>query len=133
MNGSHTGSVLLRSYENVINMLNLQTKLVRLVTDNAANNLKAFENFLILGFEHYFDHENIDENEAGSDADLDVFNDEDDNENSFTQVIHNNDDMNVIESTKQSFDNIAIHRDFLRIRCFAHTLQLMVNDRLKVP
>lgn len=37
----------------------------------------------------------------------------------------------MIESVKQSFDNVAANSDFLRIPCFAHTLQLVVNDGLK--
>ena len=60
-----------------------------------------------------------------------MFSDEDDNENSFTLITHNNDDINVIKSIKQSFNNIAINNDFLRTSYFAHTLELVVNDRLK--
>lgn len=52
MYGSHSANVLLQTYENIINMFDIETKLVRLVTDNASNNLKAFQNLIIPGFEH---------------------------------------------------------------------------------
>ena len=38
------------------------------MTDNAANNLKAFENLIVPDFEHYLDHENINDDETESDA-----------------------------------------------------------------
>ena len=37
----------------------------------------------------------------------------------------------MIESIKQSFDNVVANRNFLQIPCFVHTLQLVVNDELK--
>ena len=37
----------------------------------------------------------------------------------------------MIESIKQSFDNVAANSDFLRIPWFVHTLELVVNDELK--
>ena len=38
--------------ENIINIFDIQTKFVRLITDNAANRLKAFQNLILPGFEH---------------------------------------------------------------------------------
>ena len=49
MHGSHSATLLSRTYENIIN---IQTKFVRLMTDNAANSLKAFQNLILPGFEH---------------------------------------------------------------------------------
>ena len=37
----------------------------------------------------------------------------------------------MIESSKQSFDNVVANSDFLRISWFVHTLELVVNDELK--
>ena len=37
----------------------------------------------------------------------------------------------MIESIKQSFNNVASNSDFLRIPWFVHTLELVVNDELK--
>ena len=109
MHGSRSSTVLLKTYENIINIFDIQTKLIRLTTDNPANNFKAFQNLILPYFEHYFDDEN-DGDETTSD---------------------NNNDINVIESIKQSFDNVVANRDFLRIPCFVHTLQLVVNNELK--
>ncbi|CAF1482350.1 unnamed protein product [Rotaria magnacalcarata] len=131
LHGSHTANLLLQTYENVISMFDIQTKLVRLVTDNAANNIKAFENLIIPGFEHYFNIEDDDNDEIESDIDLDGFSDDDDaKEESYHQVIHDN-AINIIESIKHSFDNVAANSESLRIPCFAHTIQLVVNDGLK--
>lgn len=125
---SHTGNLLLHTYENVVGMFDIQSKLVRLVTDNAANNIKAFENLIIPGFEDYFS-EDDDNDEKGSDIDLDNFID-DDGDESVSTVIDNN-DLHMIELIKNSFDNVTANNESFRIPCFAHTLQLVVNDGLK--
>ena len=52
MHESHSATLLLRTYENIINIFYIQTKFVRLMTDNAANSLKAFQNLILPGFEH---------------------------------------------------------------------------------
>ena len=52
MHGSHSATLLLRTYENTINICDIQTKLIRLMTDSAANSLKAFQNLILPGFEH---------------------------------------------------------------------------------
>jgi hypothetical protein len=127
--GSHTANLLLHTYENVVSMFDIQSKLVRLVTDNAANNIKAFENLIIPGFEHYFDSEDDDNDEKESDIDLDNFSD-DDGDETVTTVIDNN-DSHMMELIKNSFDNVATTNESLRVPCFAHTLQLVVNDGLK--
>ena len=57
--------MLLQTYENIVNGFEIQTKVVHLVTDNAANNIKAFQNLIIPGFEHYFDVEDDDNEEKG--------------------------------------------------------------------
>ena len=57
--------MLLQTYENIVNGFEIQTKVVHLVTDNAANNKKAFQNLIIPGFEHYFDVEDDDNEEKG--------------------------------------------------------------------
>ncbi|CAF4677463.1 unnamed protein product, partial [Rotaria socialis] len=106
---------------------------VRLVTDNAANNIKAFENLIIPDFEHYFNIEDDDNDEIESDIDLDGFSDDDDDdakEESYNQVIHGN-AINIIEPIKHSFDNIAANSESLRIPRSAHTIQLVINDGLK--
>ena len=58
MHGSCSVTVLLQTYENIIKIFDIQTKLIRLTTDNAANNFKAFQNLILPHFEHYFDDEN---------------------------------------------------------------------------
>ena len=84
----------------------IEEKLVRIVTDNASNNLKAFKDLIVPGFEVYFEPEG-DEEEEMSD-----------------------------EEEPQSHDQrnsliIDEHQERLRLPCFAHTLQLTVCDGLK--
>ncbi len=129
LHGSHTANMLLQTYENIVNVFEIQPKVVRMVTDNAANNIKAFKHLIILGFENYFDIGDDDNDENGSDIDLDGFSD-DDSGDDLVSVIDNN-NSNMIELIKHSFDNIAANNETLRIPCFAHTIQLMVNDGLK--
>ena len=52
MYGNHSDTLLLQTYENTINIFYIQAKFVRLMTDNAANSLKAFQNLILPGFEH---------------------------------------------------------------------------------
>ncbi|CAF5134561.1 unnamed protein product, partial [Rotaria socialis] len=43
-------------------------KIVRLITDNASNNLAAFDNIILPGFEDYFDELQQDEEEKDVDS-----------------------------------------------------------------
>ena len=52
--GSHTSDKLLKEYEALIAQYDIQDKVVRLVTDNASNNVKAFGSLIAPGFETYF-------------------------------------------------------------------------------
>ena len=131
MDGSHTSEKLLEYYDSIIHEFQIQDKLSRIVTDNASNNIKAFENLIIPGFEQYFTAENedrIDDNTFNSNDDV---HDETDNEsdvNTFTSI-DNSIEINM-NTVKESFDNIA-SRSELRLPCFAHTLQLVVCDGLQ--
>jgi hypothetical protein len=79
---------------------------VRIVTDNASNNLKAFEELVIPGFAVYFEPED-DDDEGDDEAD----------------------EVNNEASDEQSDMDNPDER--LRIPCFSHTLQLTVGDGLK--
>ncbi|CAF1684276.1 unnamed protein product [Rotaria magnacalcarata] len=122
--GSHNSEKLLEYYDLTINEFQIQNKLCRIVTDNASNNIKAFENLIIPGFESYFDDDNApDSNDSGSDQSGD-----DSYDNAMTDVMSSmNKTLNVIED---SFDTLA-SKSGLRLPCFAHTLQLVVQDGLK--
>ncbi|CAF4150410.1 unnamed protein product [Rotaria magnacalcarata] len=122
--GSHNSEKLLEYYDLTINEFQIQNKLCRIVTDNASNNIKAFENLIIPGFESYFDDDNApDSNDSGSDQSGD-----DSYDNAMTDVMSSmNKTLNVIED---SFDTLA-SKNGLRLPCFAHTLQLVVQDGLK--
>ena len=127
MYGSHTANLLLQTYENAIGMFDIEGKLVRLVTDNASNNLKAFQNLIIPGFESYFCDDDGDEGESDLDQDGHVEGDYDDYNGSITT----DDGSKLSQLIQISFDNIATSNESLRVPCFAHTIQLVVCDGLK--
>ena len=52
--GSHTGENLFMEYDRVSTAFSIGNKIVRLITDNASNNLSAFGELVIPGFESYF-------------------------------------------------------------------------------
>ena len=89
--GNHIANLLSENYEDIIISFGNGTKLVRLVTDNALNNIKAFQHLVISRFESYFeDGNNFDE--------ISVPCADDDHENMF-------------DITKTSFDNITADND----------------------
>ncbi|CAF1254367.1 unnamed protein product [Didymodactylos carnosus] len=106
--GRHTGENLISEFEKILQFYSIQKKLVKLVTDNASNMIKAFDKLILPGFEEYFKEEN-EEVEYNGDSGSDKI----------------NDDLN------EAIDEALMTIDFKRIPCFAHTLQLVVNDGIK--
>jgi hypothetical protein len=47
--GNHRACLLLETYETCINDLNIQSKLMRLITDSCSNNIAAFGTLIIPG------------------------------------------------------------------------------------
>ena len=131
LNGSHTGEKLLEYFESVINEFQIHNKLCRIVTDNASNNIKAFENLIIPGFESYFSDDDEDDNDINlsdsDDSSLDQNGDDfhDNKATHFSMSI--SEALNVV---KDSFDKLASKNE-LRLPCFAHTFQLVVQDGLR--
>ncbi|CAF2196729.1 unnamed protein product [Rotaria magnacalcarata] len=54
LSGSHTGENLFHEYDHVSTTFSIGNKVVRLITDNASNNLSAFGELVIPGFKSYF-------------------------------------------------------------------------------
>mgnify|MGYP002474366779 CR=1 FL=1 len=123
--GSHTANLLLHQYESVINALDINAKIVRLVTDNASNNIKAFQDLIIPGFEEYFENDNNDD--SSSDIDPDAAEEADE----ISTIFDDRNQENMIDSIKTSFDNIAGSNESMRLPCFSHCLNLVVSDGLK--
>ncbi|CAF1599011.1 unnamed protein product, partial [Didymodactylos carnosus] len=111
------------------------TKLVRLITDNAANNIKAFDDILLPGFETYFENDDYNNDDNGS---LQNNNNDDDCEEIFNdddcEEIFNDDSYDHFELVPLADDIIQCvseNLELLRLPCFAHTLQLVVKDGIK--
>ncbi len=131
MNGSHTSEKLLEYYDAIISGFQIHDKLSRIVTDIASNNIKAFKNLIIPGFESYFadDNENINGGDASdvNDSGSGESDDELDTNTVTTATILT---QTTLDTVKDSFDNVA-SKSALRLPCFAHTLQLVVHDGLQ--
>ncbi|CAF1246540.1 unnamed protein product, partial [Didymodactylos carnosus] len=102
----HTGDNLRRQLEDAAATFNIEEKVVRIVTDNASNNLKAFEQLVIPGFEVYFEAED-DEDEHDDETDA--------------ADCERNDEQNHVNDEEER----------LCMPCFCYTLQLTVGGGLK--
>jgi len=123
LQGHHTGDKLSEEFDRVIQLYNLNDKIVRLITDNASNNLAAFDNIILLGFEDYFD--DILDNKSESDS----------NDESPDNYSHANEKQlesrEVSDTIYQATLNLTTEDEYLRLPCFCHCLQLVVNDGIK--
>ncbi|CAF3300822.1 unnamed protein product [Rotaria socialis] len=126
LNESHSSEKLLGHYELIINEFQIQNKLCRIITDNASNNIKAFEDLIIPGFESYF----YGEDENYNDSNLSDSNDSGDDSYDNSTMPVTTTTQETLNIVKDSFDNLASSSE-LRLPCFAHTLQLVVKDGLE--
>ena len=112
--GSHTGKKLFTEYDRVSTGFSIGGKVIRLISDNASNNLSAFGELVIPSFETYFKSED----------------DTEDSDYGFSE-----ENLNLSEGHRPDNDD-NIQNDFdkqeelLRLPCFTHTLQLVVKDGL---
>jgi hypothetical protein len=125
---SHSGPLLCQKYEEIVNTFGIKGKVIRLVTDSSSNTINAFKDIIIPGFGQYFIQ---DDNDDAVNGELrrDEY-DEPENISSTTACSTN------VESTKEdlirdTFRNLLENNEVFRIPCFAHTIQLVVKDRLK--
>ena len=110
---SHANENLFMEYDRVLINFSIAGKVVRLITDNASNNLSAFGDAVIQSFESYF-ISNVDTDD--DDCELD-------RTNSNPSEGEHPDDDNI----QNSFDK---QEELLRPPCFVHTLQLVVKNGL---
>ncbi|CAF1325542.1 unnamed protein product [Rotaria sp. Silwood1] len=121
LEGKHTSEKFSAEFDRIIQLYNLNGKIVRLITDNASNNLAAFDDIVLPGFEDYFDEIIDDESES---------NDEESNDYS-TGERQQLQTYEVDDSIYQTTLNSTSEEEFLRLPCFCHCLQLVVNDGIK--
>ncbi|CAM4961709.1 unnamed protein product [Rotaria socialis] len=122
--GHHTADVLLAEFEKVINYYHIEKKLVRLITDNASNNLKAFNHILLPGFESYF------ENDVYDNEEYDLTQHENDDCEEISDD-NSDDQFQLVPLDEEIIQCVSENLELLRLPCFAHTLQLVVNDGIK--
>jgi hypothetical protein len=124
LHGKHSGEKLAAEFDRVIQLYDLNDKIVRLITDNASNNLAAFDDIVLPGFEDYF-------NELeGDESDIEQSNEEEGDRDILDGKKHLH--MSEIDdSIYQTTLNAATEDEFLRLPCFSHCLQLVVNDGIK--
>lgn len=135
--GSHSSSLLLQKYEEIVNKFEIKNKVIRIVTDSASNNIGAFQNMIIPGFEQYFAEDDDDElNYDDSDTNVNDGNVSDEYEypSDFSSTIAGSlpcTDLTIEDLIQESFDRIMDGSGVFRISCFAHTIQLVVKDGLQ--
>ena len=93
-----------------------------MITDSCSNNIAAFGTLVIPGFESYF--QNNDESYCDYDSEdeqpvMDGVSDED--------VVS----IEIEDALKQFVNSMVVENESFRLCCYAHTLQLVVNDGLK--
>ena len=133
--GSHSGSSLLQQYQNIVDAFGIKDKVIRLVTDSSSNNISAFKNLVIPGFEQYFlkdDDDEITDEDHNVVYNDDMWSDEyDELENiSSTTASATTDETIEEDLIRDSFRNLLNNDEVFRIPCFAHCIQLVVKDGL---
>jgi hypothetical protein len=134
--GSHSGSLLLQTYEEIVNRFGIKDKVVRLVTDSSSNNISAFKDLIIPGFEDYFIQDKDNES-AEDDDDVGVsdgtYSDEYNDIEYISSTTSNSTttELSHEEFIQTSFRNLLENNEVFRIPCFAHTIQLIVKDGLQ--
>ncbi|CAF1479560.1 unnamed protein product, partial [Rotaria sordida] len=123
---SHTGENLFMEYDRVATAFSIANKVVRFITDNSSNNLSAFGELIIPGFESYFITEN--DTEGSDDDDLHEINlnvseghcPNDDEENELKLCKYTSSLCNVLlKSLKERFGGLLLN------------LEIPVDDHLK--
>ncbi|CAF4930333.1 unnamed protein product [Rotaria magnacalcarata] len=92
--------------------------------DNASNNLAAFNNIILPEFEDYFNKITKDD-ESGSESNDEESDDCGSDGNKRLQA------NEVDDSAYQTSLNSPAEEEFMRLPCFSHSLQLVVNDGIK--
>jgi hypothetical protein len=123
LEGQHTGDKLAAEFDRVIQLYDLNDKVVRLITDNVSNNRAAFDDIVLPGFEDYFNE--ILNNEAESESNDESLDNYTLDEEKQLQT------HEVDDTVYQTTLNSTTEEEFLRLRCFGHCLQLVVNDGIK--
>ncbi|CAF2153412.1 unnamed protein product [Rotaria magnacalcarata] len=129
LEGKHTSDKLAAEFDRIIQLYSLKDKIVRLITDNASNNLAAFDNIILPGFDDYFDGIIDDSSESESES---KSNDKETDDyapavGEEKQLQTHEADDSIYQTTLDS----ATEEEFLRLPCFCHCLQLVVNDGIK--
>lgn len=115
----------------------IKDKIIRLVTDSSSNNISAFKNLVIPGFEQYFieddDNEIIEEDDDIGCSDGTYSDEYDEPEYISSSATSNSTtgELTQEDFIENSFRNLLEDNAVFRIPCFAHTIQLVVKDGLK--
>ena len=113
----------------MIQTFDLKKKTVRLVTDNASNNLSAFDDIILPGFEEYFDK--LENNQLNTEQE-DREKEEENRESVFLLDEKQHLPMlDIDDSIYQTTLDATYEDEYLRLPCFSHCLQLVVNDGIK--
>lgn len=135
--GSHTGERIHEETVKVLSFFEIESRVFKYVHDNGSNLVKASKlniiqsQILEVGSKENNNKENAEENNAILNDFDDLFEDdsefEDDDDPTNEEV-----DANKLNESLQDFNNILIKFNKVPIRCFNHTIQLIIKDSLHV-
>ncbi|CAF1275325.1 unnamed protein product, partial [Didymodactylos carnosus] len=126
--GRHTAVNILNEFDKVIKHYNIEKKIVRIVTNNASNNLAAFNRS-----DRSDDEIDIDIDDSGFNyAPDDALTNKNDNDIIYNNGDGNNvlDDISDTDFTPYIADTVD-NNEQIRIPCYAHTIQLVLRDGIK--
>ena len=117
LEGKHTSEKLAAEFDRMVQLYDIKHEIVRLVIDNASNNLAPFDNIILPGFAKYFDEIQVDEDERQTDSESELNEESNDN---FVDQEKQLQIQEVDDTVYQTSIDGTHAEEYLRLPCFIH-------------